>query len=164
MDETAIAMECDSTTNIDLWICVFCKIGPFCQLTKLGDLFGPYIISTTSPDFYKTGVSINQIKDTEISGMYKIGEETYEIWIHERCALWAPSVFMAGSKLMGLECAAWSYCRTKCMYCERTGANVSCSHGTCDEAAHIFCAMVNYWTLVEDEYKALCPRHYFEHN
>lgn len=31
------------------WVCVFCKLGP--HKHKLGDLFGPYIISTTSEEY-----------------------------------------------------------------------------------------------------------------
>lgn len=46
---STLSMKYDASTTDKSWMCVFCKMGP--HKCGLGDLFGPYILSTTSEDF-----------------------------------------------------------------------------------------------------------------
>ena len=123
------------------WICVFCKLGP--HKNKLGDLFGPYIITKTSEDYKhclqdpsndvfrqnnknklmksptvspdkpkkkrksNTGVAPSpndEMSSEEIfGGMSKVDENSFEVWLHEECLVWAAGVYMIGSKIIGME-------------------------------------------------------------
>lgn len=46
---STLSMKYDAATTDKTWMCVFCKMGP--HKCGLGDLFGPYILSTTCEDF-----------------------------------------------------------------------------------------------------------------
>lgn len=46
---STLSMKYDASTTDKSWMCVFCKMGP--HKFGLGDLFGPYILSTTCEDF-----------------------------------------------------------------------------------------------------------------
>lgn len=46
---STLSNKYDADKRDATWICVFCKLGP--HKHKLGDLFGPYIISKTSEDY-----------------------------------------------------------------------------------------------------------------
>ncbi|XP_037049454.1 uncharacterized protein CG5098 isoform X1 [Bradysia coprophila] len=46
---STLSMKYDASTTDKSWMCVFCKMGP--HKCGLGDLFGPYILSTTGEDF-----------------------------------------------------------------------------------------------------------------
>ena len=46
---STLSMKYDADTTDKTWMCVFCKQGP--HKSGLGDLFGPYFITTTSCDF-----------------------------------------------------------------------------------------------------------------
>lgn len=46
---STLSNKYDADKRDATWVCVFCKLGP--HKHKLGDLFGPYIISSTSEDY-----------------------------------------------------------------------------------------------------------------
>lgn len=46
---STLSMKYDAATTDKTWMCVFCKMGP--HKFGLGDLFGPYILSTACEDF-----------------------------------------------------------------------------------------------------------------
>ncbi|KAJ6643931.1 hypothetical protein Bhyg_08896 [Pseudolycoriella hygida] len=52
---STLSMKYDASTTDKTWMCVFCKMGP--HKFGLGDLFGPYILSTTCEDFELSQVS-----------------------------------------------------------------------------------------------------------
>lgn len=54
-------------------------------------------------------------------------EPGYEVWIHEKCASWAPGVYIVGSKLIGLEEAVWAASRTVSFLCGFVNINNLCS-------------------------------------
>lgn len=175
------------------WICVFCKLGP--HKNKLGDLFGPYIISKTSEEyklclqnpaddlfrqsnkdkFVKTPpVSAEKTKkkrksnaavavpvvtngDEIFSGMSKVDDNNFEVWIHEDCIVWATGVYMIGSKIIGIESAIWSSTRYQCAYCNLNGAMMSCLSRECKKPAHFGCARKG-WKM-DDEFKTFCEIH-----
>lgn len=194
LHSSTLSMKYDATTTDVTWVCVFCKNGPHCGGTNLGDLFGPYLVTTSCPEFeystqnpeddpfkskrtkqdliaknttnpnkaIKKKRSINSdITDKDIyNGMVEASQGAYEVWGHEECIIWAPGVFLVGSRVIGLEGAVWSSCRAKCNLCNLTGANVSCSQRGCEKFAHISCASRHGWLILEDVYKATCPNHH----
>jgi PHD-like zinc-binding domain len=178
------------------WICAFCKLGP--HKNKLGDLFGPYIISKTSEDyshclqdpvddvfrqsnknkFVKTppasaekpkkkrksnaAVAVPVVNGTmteeEIfSGMSKVDDNNFEVWMHEECIVWATGVYMIGSKIIGMEAAIWSSTRYRCAYCNLNGAMLSCLSRECRKPSHFGCARKG-WKL-DDDFKTFCEIH-----
>lgn len=177
------------------WICVFCKLGP--HKNKLGDLFGPYIITKTSEDYKhclqdpnndvfrqnnknklmksplvspdkpkkkrksNAGAAAppsDEMSNEEIfSGMSKVDENSFEVWLHEECLVWAPSVYMIASKIIGMESAIWSSTRYRCAYCNLNGAMLSCLSRECRKPAHFGCARQG-WKL-NDEFKTFCEIH-----
>ncbi|XP_053689853.1 uncharacterized protein CG5098 [Sabethes cyaneus] len=208
---STLSTKYDADTTDTSWMCVFCKIGP--HKTRLGDLFGPYIISTKSSEFEQsqTDVDYFNVKRTRESlasklatkaeppgtgsqpkskkkkisestvnrsvseiqqplasaaavppdmfyGMIKAGDDSYEVWMHEDCLVWAPGVHIIGTRIVGLEAAIWNCCRHQCRFCTHQGAMVSCLHHGCSEEAHVVCARKNNWMLTED-FKSRCPQH-----
>ena len=91
------------------------------------------------------------------SGMSKVDENSFEVWLHEECLVWAPGVYMIGSKIIGMESAIWSSTRYRCAYCNLNGAMLSCLSRECRKPAHFGCARKG-WTL-NDEFKTFCEIH-----
>lgn len=215
---STLSTKYDADTTDTSWMCVFCKMGP--HKLRLGDLFGPYIISTKSIDFEqnktdedyfsvkrtreslasklvaKTEPNVaatsskskkKKISDVTVSvvdinktlqphpttssassssselvdkfyGMVKAGEDSYEVWMHEDCLIWAPGVHILGTRIVGLEAAIWNCCHHQCRICSQYGAIVSCLHRGCTEEAHVICARKNNWEL-SDDFKSRCTQH-----
>lgn len=211
---STLSTKYDADTTDASWMCVFCKMGP--HKMRLGDLFGPYIISTKSAEFAesKTDQEYFSEKRTRESlasklvppkveppqvatgsaakskkrksqeptattsavtapavkvpppsspvdmfyGMVKAGEDSYEVWMHEDCLVWAPGVYIIGTRIVGLEAAIWNCCRHQCRICDHSGAMVSCLRRGCNAEAHVVCARKHDWEL-NDEFKAHCKDH-----
>uniref|UniRef100_T1PAD1 PHD-like zinc-binding protein n=1 Tax=Musca domestica TaxID=7370 RepID=T1PAD1_MUSDO len=86
--------------------------------------------------------------------------QSMEIWFHEDCAIWAPNLFLVGSKLVGLENAIWNSTQHVCVYCNKSGAIVCCLERECKETAHPICAQESNWLLNESKLWAYCIKHY----
>ncbi|KFB46922.1 AGAP005259-PA-like protein [Anopheles sinensis] len=197
---STLSTKYDADTTDTSWMCVFCKTGP--HKFRLGDLFGPYIISTTSSEFVQSQVdmdffSIKRTRETLESqqakekreqqlqelgavaalkqekhadehrqqatadmfyGMVKAGDSTYEVWTHEDCLVWAPGVYMVGTRIVGLEAAIWNCCRHQCELCTHYGAVVSCLRQGCSSKAHFICAHKQNWKMTDD-FQSFCARH-----
>uniref|UniRef100_A0A182K820 PHD-type domain-containing protein n=1 Tax=Anopheles christyi TaxID=43041 RepID=A0A182K820_9DIPT len=235
---STLSTKYDADTTDTSWMCVFCKTGP--HKFRLGDLFGPYIISTTSSEYVQSQVDMdffsvrrtredlesNQSKQkrtaeklkeqqqggpkskkrknatgatgvnaTVVSpvagpsnsnamtlkqepcddiidrtkqqqsaafeifyGMIKASDNTYEVWTHEDCLVWAPGVYMVGTRIVGLEAAIWNCCRHQCQLCRHYGAVLSCLHQGCHAKAHYICAHKQNWRMTED-FQSFCERH-----
>lgn len=54
---STLSTKYDADTTDMSWMCVFCKTGP--HKFRLGDLFGPYIISTQSSEFEQSQIDLN---------------------------------------------------------------------------------------------------------
>lgn len=50
-------------------------------------------------------------------------DNSYEVWVHEQCAEWAPGLCIIGSQLVGLDEAVWTALRTV-SYQEHNWGNV----------------------------------------
>lgn len=105
-------------------------------------------------------ISINTPNENEsFLGMSKVSENTYEVWLHEDCAVWAPDVFLVGARVMGLDAAVWNSTRYNCVICAKTGAIVCCLQRDCNESAHVPCARETQWSLNENNFKIYCQQH-----
>uniref|UniRef100_A0A1Q3EWS3 Putative transcription factor tcf20 n=1 Tax=Culex tarsalis TaxID=7177 RepID=A0A1Q3EWS3_CULTA len=211
---STLSTKYDADTTDASWMCVFCKTGP--HKMRLGDLFGPYIISTKSGEFAESktdqdyfsekrtreslasklkvepapgvaggsGAKSKKRKSVEPTastsaaaaaavpsaakvppppvdmfyGMVKAGDDSYEVWMHEDCLVWAPGVHIIGTRIVGLEAAIWNCCRHQCRICGHSGAVVSCLRRACNAEAHVTCARKHDWELT-DEFKAHCKDH-----
>ncbi|XP_050073525.1 uncharacterized protein CG5098 [Anopheles maculipalpis] len=232
---STLSTKYDADTTDTSWMCVFCKMGP--HKFRLGDLYGPYIISTTSSEYEQSqvdvdyfsvrrtrddlesnlarqkraaeklkeqhqsgskskkrknaaGVAVNvapiplpgpscskemtlkeekcdddalhraeQQTSTEIFyGMIKASDNTYEVWTHEDCLVWAPGVYMVGTRIVGLEAAIWNCCRHQCQFCRHYGAVLSCLYQGCHAKAHYICAHKQSWKMTED-FQSFCQLH-----
>lgn len=56
---STLSMKYDADTTDKTWMCVFCKMGP--HRFGLGDLFGPYIVTTTCEDFQMSQTEANDV-------------------------------------------------------------------------------------------------------
>uniref|UniRef100_A0A182J6T1 Uncharacterized protein n=1 Tax=Anopheles atroparvus TaxID=41427 RepID=A0A182J6T1_ANOAO len=227
---STLSTKYDADTTDTSWMCVFCKTGP--HKFRLGDLFGPYIISTTSSEFQQSQidmdyfsvkrtrenlesqqgresreqqkqqqmqelaapkgkkrknaaggstvvrspgpsgsklVTLKQEKNVDVHmqqlatanmfyGMIKAGDDTYEVWMHEDCLVWAPGVYMVGTRMVGLEAAIWNCCRHQCDLCTHYGAVVSCLRQGCSNKAHFICAHKQNWKMSHD-FQSFCAMH-----
>lgn len=93
------------------------------------------------------------------TGMTKAGETSYEVWVHEDCALWASGVYFVGVRIVGLESAVWSSTRHKCTICTNYGAMMCCLQRGCDDQVHVPCARSQNWTLNNLDFKSRCEKH-----
>ncbi|KAF6199401.1 hypothetical protein GE061_007427 [Apolygus lucorum] len=82
-----------------------------------------------------------------------------EIWVHEKCAVWAPGVFLVGPHLIGLAEAVAAASVTKCSYCSNFGASLGCVVRNCPVRCHYGCAVATRWDLNYDSFIAKCPNH-----
>uniref|UniRef100_A0A182SVD4 PHD-type domain-containing protein n=1 Tax=Anopheles maculatus TaxID=74869 RepID=A0A182SVD4_9DIPT len=101
----------------------------------------------------------DQQTSTEIFyGMIKASDNTFEVWTHEDCLVWAPGVYMVGTRIVGLEAAIWNCCRHQCQFCRNYGAVLSCLHQGCAAKAHYICAHKQSWKMTED-FQSFCQLH-----
>lgn len=98
------------------------------------------------------------INDFQI-GMFKLTDDSFEIWIHEDCAIWAPNIFVIGSRLVGLQDATWMSAQYDCVYCSKPGALLCCLKRGCKTTSHVPCARESNWLLDELTFWAHCKRH-----
>ncbi|XP_037946420.1 uncharacterized protein CG5098 isoform X2 [Teleopsis dalmanni] len=221
LHSSTLSNKYDAVTTDSTWICVFCKRGP--HKMGLGDLFGPYLISTEceeykmavkAPDSFDidadfiskrrrsdmvqsnarnlpvvpattqpttaTRVGANKKKKKHSNetnatdlpqcsnaimqqqtflGMCKVSENSYEVWVHENCTIWAPGVFLVGARVLGLDAAVWNSTRYACILCTKPGAIICCLQRDCKAAAHVPCAQEAHWNLNETEFKVYCQNH-----
>lgn len=92
-------------------------------------------------------------------GMTKVDETSYEVWMHEDCAVWAPGVHIIGARVVGLDESIWESCKHKCSICSNYGAMLPCLKRGCTSTVHVACGRKNKWNLT-DEFKCFCEVHY----
>jgi len=178
---STLSRQYDHKNLDDSWVCVFCN-----QTTHwkgLGDLFGPYWISSNLIKTPQKKRPEPEIKASQVEGAKKnkrrrksslteekltepcepISEnnssDASEIWFHEDCLCWVPCVYLVGSKIVGLEEAVDQTSETLCCSCEYRGASVGCCSPGCRQTAHVGCAQREGWNLNIDTFIATCTRH-----
>jgi len=112
------------------YVCVFCHEQP--HRHGLGDLFGPYWL----------------------------GEGGRDVWTHVDCAVWVPCVVLGDhGDVEGLPEAIKKARKQTCSSCNSGGASITCNVAGCSQTAHVRCAAVEGWRLVEEEFEAVCNQH-----
>lgn len=178
----------DAQTKDASWICAFCKRGPHVGFPNesgpLGDLFGPYFITTNCPEFerrlddpydkqfkskkmarsldsskFLSSSSGGKKKRVEEGGVVELGNGTFEVWAHEDCIVWSSGTYLIGPKIVGLEEAVWTSFSVRCDFCQLKGANICCVSRGCVRVGHVGCAKAGGWWFDEASYKAYCPGH-----
>ncbi|KAG8222511.1 hypothetical protein J437_LFUL004547 [Ladona fulva] len=96
---------------------------------------------------------------TPVSPNESESAERLEVWMHEECAVWAAGLYQIGSRIVGLQEAAWSSAKMACAECGLPGANVGCVRRGCGLNLHFPCARDHGWQLDEEEFLASCPSH-----
>lgn len=105
---------------------------------------------------------INNFSKKSKKSSVGVAEETggeREVWLHEKCAIWAPGVYLAGPHLVGLAEAVSSAAVTRCSVCGVNGACVGCIRRNCQGRVHYGCGLSSGWVLDEEDYNSLCPTH-----
>ncbi|CAH2037999.1 unnamed protein product, partial [Iphiclides podalirius] len=146
---STLGLRYDASTPDASWLCAFCERGPHAR--ALGDLFGPYAVPTDCDEFRALDEASRRRFPAMAGGA--------EVWLHEACAVWAGGVVAAGARVWGLAPAVWAARAARCVACGRAGAAVVCATRACRARVHVPCAPDADWRLLEDEFRALCPRH-----
>ncbi|KAF4513838.1 UNVERIFIED_CONTAM: hypothetical protein B566_EDAN016671 [Ephemera danica] len=123
---STMASHYDAFKLDESWRCAFCKRGSHSD--GMGDLFGPYFIQQEADvlamqqaeDAKKTKTKKKRRKSTEdpqkTSKKSKASGSgaqdnpvpgTWEVWVHEPCAVWAAGVHLVGPRMVGLQEAIW---------------------------------------------------------
>jgi len=113
------------------YICIFCQQQP--HRHGLGDLFGPYFVERGGRD----------------------------VWTHVDCAVWVPCVVLGDTsgEVEGLSEAIRLTRKQACSSCNLRGASIGCTWQGCTQTAHVRCAAVEGWKLVEENFEATCSLH-----
>lgn len=121
----------DCITADPTFVCVFCNHQP--HRYGLGDLFGPYFVKKGGRD----------------------------VWTHVDCAVWVPCVLLSESsgEVEGLSEAIRQTRKQTCSSCKLRGASIGCTSPGCTRTAHVRCAAVEGWRLVEENFEATCSLH-----
>lgn len=93
------------------------------------------------------------------AGMSLVTDASYEVWVHEDCAVWASGVHIVGVRILGLESAVWGSTRHFCTVCSQNGAMLSCLQRGCCNQVHVPCAKLNDWSLNDYDFKSYCEAH-----
>ncbi|GBP39867.1 Uncharacterized protein CG5098 [Eumeta japonica] len=162
---STLSLRYDATTPDASWVCAFCERGPHAgaapgagagpEPRPLGDLFGPYTISTDCEEFRELDETTRRRASPGTNASPGV-----EVWVHEECAVWAPGVLAGGLRVWGLESAVWNARGVRCVRCGRGGAAIACGVRGCPQRTHVWCARVTRWTLDEDRFRAVCPKHH----
>ncbi|XP_075230545.1 uncharacterized protein LOC142329712 isoform X2 [Lycorma delicatula] len=108
---------------------------------------------------HKRSISVDS--ESGLVGMVPIAGEKndYEVWVHEQCAIWAPGMYLIGSKLVGLQEAVWAAVKVVCSKCGEPGASISCVTRGCPLLLHYGCAVLEGWQLDVGTFIAKCRSH-----
>lgn len=155
-----------------------CLCGQTANAMGLGDLHGPYILSSPSVDCQIQDQDENRASGTEqekgscelvngdvenLSSLKdlnpKVSPHLDECWIHEDCGIWSAGVFLVQGKLYGLQEAAQLAQKTVCSDCKQTGAIMGCFQKGCELNYHYRCAIQSGCVLNEENFSVLCPEH-----
>lgn len=124
------------------WICCLCS-NPANYRMDMGDLFGPYRVNLDLDEHHSNGESK--------------GKAFKELWLHEGCAVWSPTIYLKDNRLRGIAGALSEANISKCSSCKNFGATLKCS--SCIKKYHFPCAINDECTFDEEEYTVLCKNH-----
>ncbi|KAI1892243.1 hypothetical protein AGOR_G00131350 [Albula goreensis] len=82
-----------------------------------------------------------------------------DLWVHLNCALWSTEVYETqGGALINVEVALRRGLRTRCAFCQKTGATNSCNRLRCPNVYHFACAIRARCMFFKDK-TMLCTQH-----
>lgn len=82
-----------------------------------------------------------------------------DLWVHLNCALWSTEVYETqGGALINVEVALRRGLRSRCAYCQKTGATNSCNRLRCPNVYHFACAIRARCMFFKDK-TMLCTQH-----
>lgn len=82
-----------------------------------------------------------------------------DLWVHLNCALWSTEVYETqGGALINVEVALRRGLRTRCAFCQKTGATNSCNRLRCPNVYHFACAIRARCMFFKDK-TMLCIQH-----
>jgi hypothetical protein len=79
--------------------------------------------------------------------------------MHGECAMWAGSMTLAGTTIMGLETAIVHATRAACTTCGNGGSTIGCQKRGCQQSVHLPCALRKSWSLDAVGFQSYCPAH-----
>ncbi|ETO27933.1 hypothetical protein RFI_09198 [Reticulomyxa filosa] len=83
-------------------------------------------------------------------------------WVHYKCALWSPRVFVKGNRvLFNVASEVQRARRLSCHVCNRFGASIGCYVRGCPFCFHYPCAKAFHCFMDEEAFAILCPQHHF---
>jgi len=164
------------------WVCVFCRQPP--HHNGLGDLFGPYYVPTTQ--WKKLNLPSPQKANKDLASSFILGgsdqagakakrklqqqkkkviesaspkkSNQSEVWFHEDCVCWMPTVRLIGAQLLGLSEAIRMSQKAVCSKCHHRGCTLACSTIRCRETVHYTCAQELDWDIDEETMSAKCDK------
>jgi len=170
---SALSKQYDSRNIDQTWVCVFCN--KTSHFRGLGDLFGPYWVSSDkvktpqkirkdSQNSESSKKSCRKRRKSEISEISVDAPATddngkTEIWFHEDCFIWIPNTFLIGGRIVGLEEGVEQCQELSCSECNTRGASVGCTAHGCKQTSHVFCAEQAKWYLDMHNFDAKCAEH-----
>lgn len=115
---------------------------------------------TTTSNSNNSIENLDQNPEIDIfQGMTRASDNSYEVWAHEDCLVWASGVHIIGARVIGLETAVWGSVRHQCSVCKQYGAMLSCLHRSCSDEVHVPCAKRCNWHLNEHSFQSRCSEH-----
>ncbi|CAN6341612.1 unnamed protein product [Urochloa humidicola] len=88
------------------------------------------------------------------------GNLSNAIYVHEKCLVWAPEVWLEDDIVKNLESEIRRASRLKCARCGLQGAALGCYYDGCKRSFHVPCALQIIgcrWDA--NEHNVLCPKH-----
>lgn len=85
-----------------------------------------------------------------------------QVWVHRRCALWAPKVYI-DDKTLQMKNVVEEVRRAKrlyCAVCKKPGASNGCIMDRCTQSFHIFCAEDSFCFVDHSQFQIICPNHF----
>jgi len=82
-----------------------------------------------------------------------------EVWFHEDCVCWIPSVKIVGHNLLGLDDAIRASHKELCARCHLTGSTMGCVKTGCRQTCHFLCAIQSSWLIDAETFQAVCSNH-----
>ena len=162
------------------WICVFCRQPS--HYNGLGDLFGPYYIPISQ--WKKLNLPSPEKANKDLASSFILGgsdqagakakrklqqqkkkvdspvkkTDQSEVWFHEDCVCWMPTVRLVGAQLLGLSEAIRMSQKAVCSQCQNRGSTLACNTIRCRETAHFACAQALDWAIDEETMSAKCAK------
>ena len=121
------------------------------------DLASSFILGGSDQAGAKAKKKLQQQKKKVVESPSKKSNQS-EVWFHEDCVCWMPTVRLVGAQLLGLSEAIRMSQKAVCSKCQHRGCTLACSTIRCRETAHYVCAQEMLWEIDEENMTAKCGK------